>query len=223
MARTWGYAIALVVVISTLVATSVLIGVELSRPKIPASVAPTGVVWDDRTFLSKAALRRWLRSRGVDYPQWARHHAAAVAALEHLPAPLSQQSPVTPVGVRRSHLSFFSGLWLVACLALGTALLSRDERPHRTRLSRKRRRQVADWIERAHPQDTAQGSPNEHSSEALDASEPVSPELVLVSHLRAAEIAALPAAAPVRPSPEPGARPDVEQRPAIDPHAEDAS
>jgi hypothetical protein len=223
MARTWGYAIALVVATTVLVATSVLIGVQLSRPKPPASLAPTGIVWEDRTFLSKAALRTWLRSRGGNYTQWAQHHPAAVAALEHRVAPVKEQSPATPVGLRRGHLSFFSGVWLVGCLALGAALISRDDRPHRTRLSRTRRRQVVDWIERAHPDEPAHGTSEAADSELaltpVDLWEPMSPELVLISHLRDDEIAALPELPPIPPPPDPQALEDVEQPPATTPKA----
>jgi hypothetical protein len=213
MARTWGYAIALVIATSVLVATSVLIGVQLSRPKPSASLPPTGIVWEDRTFLSKAALRTWLRSRGADYTQWARHHPAAVAALEHRTAPINQQqSPATPIGLRRGHLSFFSGVWLVGCLALGAALISRDDRPHRSRLSRTRRRQVVDWIERAQPDSEPAPTP-------VDLSAPMSPELVVISHLRAGEIAALPELAPIPPPPDPAAPEDIEQPPVATPKA----
>jgi hypothetical protein len=224
MARTWGYAIALVIATSVLVATSVLIGVQLSRPKPSVSVAPTGIVWEDRTFLSKAALRTWLRSRGADYTQWARHHPAAVAALEHRTAPINQQqSPATPVGLRRGHLSFFSGVWLVGCLALGAALVSRDDRPHRSRLSRTRRRQVVDWIERAHPDEPArvggEAADSERGAKAVDLSAPMAPELVVISDLRAGEIAALPELAPIPPPPDPPSPADVEQRPVATPKA----
>jgi hypothetical protein len=243
MARTWAYAIALVVAASALVATSVLIGVQLSRPQPRAALLPpTGVVWEDRTFLSKAALRSWLRGRGVDYIQWARHHPAAVAALEHRAAPAGRErSPATPVGLRRAHLSFFSGVWLVGCLALGARLVSRDDRPHRTRLSRTRRRQVVDWIERAHPEDgaptdsedTSQPTSAPAQSEPapepdpepepppaqVDPPDPMSPELVLISHLRADEIATLPELAPIPPPPDPQLEEDVGQPPVTPPKA----
>jgi hypothetical protein len=239
MARTWAYAIALVVAASVLVGTSVLIGVQLSRPQPRAALLPpTGVVWEDRTFLSKASLRSWLRGRGVDYTAWARHHPAAVAALEHRAAPAGRErSPATPVGLRRGHLSFFSGVWLAGCLALGAGLVSRNDRPHRTRLSRTRRRQVVDWIERAQPdeeaptdaEDTAQPtSERAHSERApepepeptsVDLTDPMSPELVLISHLRADEIAALPELGPIPPPPDPQPQAEVEQSSVTPPKA----
>jgi hypothetical protein len=237
MARTWAYAIALVVAASVLVGTSVLIGVQLSRPQPRAALLPpTGVVWEGRTFLSKAALRTWLRSRGANYTQWARHHPAAVAALEHRAAPAGRErSPATPVGLRRGHLSFFSGVWLVGCLALGAGLVSRDDRPHRTRLSRRRRRQVVDWIERAQPDDpaptdsedttqpTSEPAHTERAPEPtpapVDLPDPMSPELVLISHVRADEIAALPELAPIPPPPGPPLGEEVEQPPVTPPKA----
>ena len=95
---------------------------------------PTGVVWDDRVFVSKAELRRWLRSRGSTYVRWAQRHAGAQAVLEHRPLPKAVRAPrqraqsSTPAGWRRRHVSLFSGFWLLTCLALGTALVLVEQR-----------------------------------------------------------------------------------------------
>jgi hypothetical protein len=216
MARTWSYPLSVVVMLGVLVTTGVLIWVQVDHPILPASVPPTAVVWGNRTFVATPALRSWLRSRGVEYKPWARRHKAAVAALEHRPLPPSNhpQPTGTPGGLRRRHLSSFSGLWLIGCLALGAALLSREDRPHPSRLIPKRRRQIADWIEHAHPKDSTHATtPATHGQQApkrVEASEPVSPELVLVSHLRAAEIAALPDPVPAGASVPPSLRPDAE-------------
>jgi MYXO-CTERM domain-containing protein len=58
------------------------LGIALVATRI-VGVAPTssharahGVVWGKRTFASRAALGRWLRSNGRSYQAWARRHPA---------------------------------------------------------------------------------------------------------------------------------------------------
>jgi hypothetical protein len=133
MARRWGPSIAVV-----LISVGVIVyGLgSWSGPEQPGSSLvppPTAVVWNDRVFVSKAELTRWLRSRGTTYIQWAKRHARAQAILEHRPLPkaaggLRERAQPPPAGWRSRHVSLFSGLWLLTCLALGAALVLVEQR-----------------------------------------------------------------------------------------------
>jgi hypothetical protein len=46
-----------------------------------ATVRARGLVWAGRTFLTRAALERWLLARGVTWQRFARAHPALAAAL----------------------------------------------------------------------------------------------------------------------------------------------
>jgi hypothetical protein len=43
-------------------------------PAPPRAAHAQGIVWGKRTFVSRAALGRWLRSRGRSYQAWAQRH-----------------------------------------------------------------------------------------------------------------------------------------------------
>jgi hypothetical protein len=58
-----------------------------------SSIRPTAIAWDDRVFQTPSALRRWLRSRGVDYVEWKRKHPVANALVEHRPVRVSRPRP----------------------------------------------------------------------------------------------------------------------------------
>jgi hypothetical protein len=98
-----------------------------------------GIVWGERTFVSRADLGRWLESRGRSYEAWARRHPVQAAAA----APKADR----PAG-RRSLL-----LGGVAVLALGgLALLgrSRSRRPPLARRPSLPRPRVGSTYARAH-------------------------------------------------------------------------
>ena len=97
-----------------------------------------GIVWGERTFVSRADLGRWLESRGRSYEAWARRHPAQAAAATPKADP--------PAG--RSLL-----LGGVAVLALGgLALLGRNRsrRPPLTRRPSLPRPRVGSTYARAH-------------------------------------------------------------------------
>jgi hypothetical protein len=98
-----------------------------------------GIVWGERTFVSRADLGRWLESRGQSYEAWARRHPVQAAAA-------------TPKADRPAgHRSLLLGG--VAVLALGgLALLgrSRSSRPPLTRRPSLPRPRVGSTYARAH-------------------------------------------------------------------------
>jgi hypothetical protein len=56
----------------------------LMKP-VPAAApigSPQAVAWGDKVFLNPAQLHAWLRSRGIPYESWARHHPAAIRVLD---------------------------------------------------------------------------------------------------------------------------------------------
>lgn len=98
-----------------------------------------GIVWGERTFVSRADLGRWLESRGRSYEAWARRHPVKAAAA-------------TPKADRPAgHRSLLLGG--VAVLALGgLALLgrSRSRRPPLARRPSLPRPRVGSTYARAH-------------------------------------------------------------------------
>ena len=50
----------------------------VSAPGPPAVV---GVVWSNRVFVDRGALKRWLAAHQGSYPVWEREHPAAAALL----------------------------------------------------------------------------------------------------------------------------------------------
>jgi LPXTG-motif cell wall-anchored protein len=52
------------------------------------------VVWGKRTFASRAALGRWLRSHGRSYQAWARRHSATPPAAKDRPSSSSDSTMV---------------------------------------------------------------------------------------------------------------------------------
>jgi hypothetical protein len=98
-----------------------------------------GIVWGERTFVSRADLGRWLESRGRSYEAWARRHPVKAAAA-------------TPKADRPSgHRSLLLGG--VAVLTLGgLALLGRrrSRRPPLTRRPSLPRPRVGSTYARAH-------------------------------------------------------------------------
>jgi hypothetical protein len=102
-----------------------LVGGPPSSPHMHAQ----GVVWGKRTFVNRAALRRWLHSRGRSYEAWARRHPVK-------PKPRATPSNAVPPSAHgssavRSKMAV-GGIALVALAAL--ALLVRRRRPPVRRL-----------------------------------------------------------------------------------------
>jgi hypothetical protein len=122
------------------------------RPR-PSSApsAPIGIVWADRVFISKAQLSAWLLSRGARYADWAKNHPVERARIEHRPLPnpaSADAGQVVTTNTDRSRVSVFSGVWLLACLLMGAAVLlfeRRDLEPPRPLPSR-RRRDIDTWL-----------------------------------------------------------------------------
>jgi hypothetical protein len=50
------------------------VGVRVAGDLPQSQKHPEGVVWGKRTFENRAALGRWLRSRGMSYEAWTRRH-----------------------------------------------------------------------------------------------------------------------------------------------------
>lgn len=130
MARRWGPAIA----VTLILVGTLLYGLTSWSSVEPPAASPSAVVWNDRVFASSAELSQWLRSRGSTYRAWAEHHPAAQAILEHRPppagvsAPREVAQPSTSPSRSRGHVSLFSGLWLLTCLALGAGLVLAEQR-----------------------------------------------------------------------------------------------
>jgi hypothetical protein len=98
-----------------------------------------GIVWGERTFVSRADLGRWLESRGRSYEAWARRHPVKAA-------------PATPKADRPArHRSLLLGGVVVLTLG-GLALLSRSgsRRPPLTRRPSLPRPRVGASYARAH-------------------------------------------------------------------------
>src|SRR5438067_2441734 len=53
---------------------------------------PSAITWADRVFASRAALARWLRSRGASYAAWRRTHPIGSAIVEHRRIPVAAPS-----------------------------------------------------------------------------------------------------------------------------------
>jgi hypothetical protein len=68
---------------------------------------PSTIVWDGRVFLSRARLEVWLKSRGVNYREWARRHPPAVATADHSEAASSgrQARTVAHPRVSAAHMA----------------------------------------------------------------------------------------------------------------------
>lgn len=86
--RRRGKAVVLVVALLLILATAGFVWVEvarkLSKPEpvfVPKPPVVSGVVWSNRVFTDRAALRRWLAARHLSYVAWERAHPAAAALL----------------------------------------------------------------------------------------------------------------------------------------------
>jgi hypothetical protein len=105
----------------------------------PPRTHAQGIVWGKRTFVSRADLGRWLRSRGRSYEAWARRHPLQASAA----TPKAER----PVG----HRSLLLGG--VAVLAVGGLALLVRGRGRRPPLARPRslpRPRVSSTYARAH-------------------------------------------------------------------------
>jgi len=54
---------------------------QSARPA-PSRTRPSAIVWGDRVFGSPSELRRWLRSRGASYADWASRHASTARVID---------------------------------------------------------------------------------------------------------------------------------------------
>lgn len=112
------------------------------RPVAASQVAPTGIVWADRVFATKAEFAQWLRDRGATYAEWAVLHAvgqtpylslggpaATATARTALPATdagaASGPSTFAPVtGAARAALDARSVIVTLSLLLAGTLLFA---------------------------------------------------------------------------------------------------
>lgn len=66
------------VLVVALIVPAIVLGVAAFETQILGTASSNGpakgVVWQGRTFVSRADLARWLRARGVSYGAWARRH-----------------------------------------------------------------------------------------------------------------------------------------------------
>ena len=106
-----------------------LVGGPPSSPHMHAQ----GVVWGKRTFVNRAALRRWLHSRGRSYQAWERRHPVKPRATPPKAVPPSAHGS-SAVGSKM----VVGSVALVALAAL--ALLARRRRPPVRRLRGRVRR-----------------------------------------------------------------------------------
>jgi len=82
--RPIGIVVASAVVVGLAVVLGLLIrSLVSSGPAPPSALRPTAITWGDRVFESRAALDRWLRSKGTTFSAWSERHPGAASVVEH--------------------------------------------------------------------------------------------------------------------------------------------